>query len=347
MKATSGRVQLPPELNSAIVGFCPPGSLRHLPLVNKEFRFHAEKLLYAHVAVRASKQWQVGVFETLATDTTKAGYVKFLSLEFDESEYPTDSLVVERLVSSAPALKNLKDLRIHLRDDLEKYTAGVSSMLCAGYFQLNTLFMDDHVDFGAIVEAQRGLTVLGVIDVETYYKGTQSPKSLLKSIKDHPLIAIVLRHHRYAHKPEVTLAPELLSLHQARNFDVILWKALECNVMALCPRADQVTDVSVHLEHVPSKEIFKAFIAAVARLFVKLSNLQLLLRYSDDTLKEWRDDPVAWPRSLTLDVRVLGLPINLSPKRFWGSTEEFTKFLHSPFALSGREVSYISDSDYM
>ncbi|KAF6746782.1 hypothetical protein DFP72DRAFT_621646 [Ephemerocybe angulata] len=130
---TQGRI-LPPELHSEIVGFCSPSSLRYLPLVNKEFRFHSERLLYAHVAVRTSRQWQVGVFETLATDTTKAGYVKFLSLEFDQPEHPTDSLVLQRLVSAGPALKNLKDLRIRLRQDLrlENYTAGVFSMLCPG-----------------------------------------------------------------------------------------------------------------------------------------------------------------------------------------------------------------------
>ncbi|KAF6746778.1 hypothetical protein DFP72DRAFT_922243 [Ephemerocybe angulata] len=345
----SGRVQLPPELNSAIMGFCPPGSLRHLPLVNKEFRFHAEKLLYAHVAVRASKQWQVGVFETLATDTTKAGYVKFLSLEFDGSEYPTDSLVVERLVSSAPALKNLKDLRIRLRDDLEMYTADVFSMLCAGYFHLNTLFVDDYFDFGAILEAQNRLTVLGVFEVMFHYGGT--PSSLVRSVKDRSVIAVYLEdtEGELPTHEELSLTPELLSLGHARDFDFILGKALESDDMTISPRAEQVTHVSVYLKHVPSKEIFKAFIDAAGRLFVNLRNLELVLRSSDDTLEEWRDDPVAWPRSLTeLEVIDTGVPISISQKRFRGSTEEFTKFLHT-FARRdwgnwGRR-SYSSDSE--
>ncbi|KAF5317203.1 hypothetical protein D9611_003634 [Ephemerocybe angulata] len=337
------RVQLPPELNSAIVGFCPPGSLRHLPLVNKEFRFHAEKLLYAHVVVRASKRWQVGVFETFATNATKAGYVNFLSLEFDRPEHPTDPLVLQRLVSAGPALKNLKDLRIQLRQDLETYTGGVFSMLwhSAGYFQLNTLFVDDYFDFGAIVEAQKRLTVLGVFEVILHHAGT--PRSLLKSVKDHPLFAVYLR--RIAYDPKVSLAPELLNLDQARGFDVILGKALECNDMSICPSAEQVTDVSVYLAHVPLKEIFKAFIAAAARLFVNLSNLQLVLRYSDDTLEEWRDDPVAWPRCLTLEVTDIRVPISLSTKRFRGSTEEFTKFLHTFSRRDWGDYPF-SDSDY-
>ncbi|KAF5317312.1 hypothetical protein D9611_003627 [Ephemerocybe angulata] len=277
---TQGQI-LPPELHSEIVGFCSPSALRYLPLVNKEFRFHSEKLLYAHVAVRSSRQWQVGVFETLATDTTKAGYVKFLSLEFDQPEHPTDSLVLQRLVSAGPALKNLKDLRIRLRQDLrlENYTAGVFSMLCAGYFQLNTLFVGDYYDFGAVLKAQEHLTVLGVFEAMFYY----GPRFLLKSVKDHPLIAVYLRRHGDASKPKVTLAPELLSLKHARDFDAILGKALESDDMAMIPRAEQVTDVAVYLEHVPSREIFEAFIDATARLFVNLRYLQLELPCSDDT----------------------------------------------------------------
>ncbi|KAF5316930.1 hypothetical protein D9611_003623 [Ephemerocybe angulata] len=285
MKTMTQGWVLPPELSAAIVGFCPPSSLRHLPLVNKEFRFHAEKLLYAHVAVRASKQWQVGVFETLATDTTKAGYVKFLSLEFDQYEYPTDSLAVERLVSSAPALKNLKDLRIRLRKDLEKYTADVFGMLCGRYFHLNTLFVDDYFDFGAILKAQKRLTVLGVFEVMFHSNG--KPQSLVKTVKDRSVITVYLEKaepHLPTYK-KLSLTPELLRLEHAQDFDVILGKALGSDDMAICPRADQVTDVSVHLEHVPSKEVFKAFIAAASRLFVNLSNLELVLRCSDDTVR--------------------------------------------------------------
>ncbi|KAF6741641.1 hypothetical protein DFP72DRAFT_244522 [Ephemerocybe angulata] len=218
--------------------------------------------------------------------------------------------------------------------------------VCYGYFQLDTLFVDDYYDFGAILKAQKRLTVLGVFAVMFHSGGT--PKSLVKSVKGRPVIAVYLRYtgkEPPTHK-ELSLTPELLSLEHARDFDVILGKALECNDMAICPSAEQVTDVSVYLAHVPLKEIFKAFIAAVARLFVNLSNLQLVLRYSDDTLEEWRDDPVAWPRSLTaLEVRDKRVPIMIHPRRFQGSPVDFTKFLHT-FARRDWGDSRIFDSDY-
>ncbi|KAF5316928.1 hypothetical protein D9611_003625 [Ephemerocybe angulata] len=319
---------LPPELNSGIAAFCSGESLRHLALVNKEFQAHAEKLLYARVAVRTSQEWRVSAFETLATNATKAGYVKFLSLEFSREKQPTDSSIVERLLTAGTALTNLKDFRIRLRNDLRTHVDDLSDMLSAGHFHLNTLFADGYFDFDMILEGQKQLGVLGIFQVSN----NDAPASLLQSIKGRSLLSVGLARETYLPVyNNIDIVPELLSLEQAQNFDVILGQAFESDAMfAVSTKAERVTTASVYLQDVPSREIFEAFIAAASRIFFNLCELELYLGRIGDTLKEWRKNPVVWPSTLTNVSVWKWSPGDPTSTRGWfgGSPKEFTDSLN-------------------
>ncbi|KAF5317204.1 hypothetical protein D9611_003635 [Ephemerocybe angulata] len=318
---------LPPELNDGIVSFCSGESLRHLALVNKEFQVHAEKLLYARVAVRTYQEWRVGAFETLATSATKAGYVKFLSLEFSREKRHTDSAIVEKLLTAGPALTNLRDFRIQLRNDLRNHVGDLDDMLSAGHFHLNTLFADNDFDFNMILEGQNDLTV-----ILSNGGGDDAPVSLLKSVKGRSLLTVGLARETYLPVYNyIYIVPELLSLEQAQKFDVILGQAFEDDAMfAVSAEADEVTSAFVYLQNVPSKEIFEAFIAAASRIFVNLWELEMNLGCIGDTLEEWRKAPVSWPKTISkLEIW------DWSPgdfgdikRKFTGSPDEFAKSIY-------------------
>ncbi|KAF5316931.1 hypothetical protein D9611_003622 [Ephemerocybe angulata] len=319
---------LPPELNDEIAAFCSGESLCHLALANKEFQAHAEKLLYARVAVRTYHEWEIGAFETLATNATKAGYVKFLSLEFYREKRPTDSAIVEKLLTAGPALTNLRDFRIRLRKDLRNHVGDLDGMLSAGHFHLNTLFADNYFDFNMILEGQNDLTVIGIFQVSN----GDAPSSLLKSVEGRSLLTVGLTRETYLPVyNNIDMVPELLSLEQAQKFDVILGQAFEDDAMlAVSTNAESVSCAFVYLQNVPSKEIFEAFIAAASRIFVSLCELTMRLGCIGDTLEEWRKAPVSWPKTISK----LGIwdwssgDLRSSKLKFTGSPDEFAKSIH-------------------
>lgn len=157
------------------------------------------------------------------------------------------------------------------------------------------------------------------------------PVSLLKSVKGRSLLTIGLEHETYLpYYNNVDLVPELLSLEQAQNFDIIFNQAFEGDAMsAVFTKAKRVTTAFVYMQDVPSREIFEAFIAAASRLFVNLRELELRLGRMDETLEEWRRIPVVWPNTLIEISLWSWSPGDPSSTRRWfsGSPAEFTNAL--------------------
>lgn len=116
--AQTSATTLPPELKSAIATLCSKDSLPRLALVSKESQILAESLLYAAIVIR-TYNGQIGALATLATSPRRASYVKFLSVEFYRISRTTDRSVIEWLLKAGPGMRNLKDMRLSLREDVK------------------------------------------------------------------------------------------------------------------------------------------------------------------------------------------------------------------------------------
>ncbi|KAF5317205.1 hypothetical protein D9611_003636 [Ephemerocybe angulata] len=327
MNLTIRDATLPTELRSVVSGFCPIDALPSLALVSKEFQIHAEKLLYASVAIKTFSE-KTGALETLAKSPVKAKYVEFLSVEFYQfGALSSDARVMENLLLAAPPMRNLKDLRIRLRPKVvEGYIHSLDDIICAGHFQLTTLFLNDYHDIARITSIQMDLKVVGV------FNRVDLPTSLLLSLEQRSIILLCLDKLSLPPWHHITLFPNLLSLEQAQNLPSILNQSFHSHppISANPLDAKEIRTVEAYVWGELSHDIFLAFIDSISELFPLLCELDLRLNLFDRMLDEWKREPVKWPRVSVLEV--CGWDIGLenpndSSKGFSGNTKEFLEFL--------------------
>ncbi|KAF5316932.1 hypothetical protein D9611_003621 [Ephemerocybe angulata] len=329
MNLTIRNATLPTELRSVVSGFCPIDALTSLALVSKEFQIYAEKRLYASVAIMVFTQ-KTGALETLAKSPLKAKYVQFLSVEFYQFKGFTglDAGVMENLLHAAPSMTNLKDLRIRLRHDvIEQYIHSLDDIICAGHFQLATLFLNDSHDIARIASIQMDLKIVGLFKISS----PRLPTSLLLSLQQRSIVLVGLDNLGLPPWTHISLFPELLNLEQARNLASILGQTFQSHPISANPLdAGRIYTVETYIWGVPSHDIFLAFIDSISELFTGLCDLELHLNFLDRMLDEWKREPVKWPRVSVLEVSDwdigVGNPHN-SSTGFTGNTEEFLEFL--------------------
>ncbi|KAF6746791.1 hypothetical protein DFP72DRAFT_1076117 [Ephemerocybe angulata] len=328
MNLTIRDATLPTELRSVVSGFCPIDALTSLALVSKEFQIYAEKRLYASVAIMVFTQ-KTGALETLAKSPLKAKYVQFLSVEFYQFEGLTglDAAVMENLLLAAPSMRNLKDLRIRLRPQVvERYIHSLDDIICAGHFQLTTIFLNGYHDIARITSIQMDLKVVGV------FNRVDLPTSLLLSLEQRSIILLCLDKLSLPPWHHITLFPNLLSLEQAQNLPSILNQSFQSHPLISANPLDakDIRTVEAYVWGELSHDIFLAFIDSISELFPLLCELDLRLNLFDRMLDEWKREPVKWPRVSVLEVCSWDIGLenpNDSSKGFSGNTKEFLEFL--------------------
>ncbi|TEB20289.1 hypothetical protein FA13DRAFT_1743172 [Coprinellus micaceus] len=283
---------LPAELRSAIVSLCSQKVLPSLALVNREFQLLAEKSLYSAIVIRTFNK-QIGSLETLSESPSRALFVKFLSVEFYRQDKGSDVAVIEWLIKALPFMRNLKDFRIKMRHDLKSYVDDLNDALCAGYFQLITLFVEYYFDLPRIAEKHKGLDILATYGAD----GPEMPFALSSSSRDQPLIAVGLnRIGNRSFYNRLVMVPELLSVDQARDFDVLLQSYFETDAMQSVKTViDRVVDVCIYLRGAPLQDAFSTFMRCIARAFTGICEVELHVK-SGLLRREWcLGDVTDWP----------------------------------------------------
>lgn len=114
-----------------IVTLCATSCLPTLALVSKEFKEHAEQLLYATVTIYTHNDGHTRPLDAILSSMghNRAVYVKFLSIEFNEEPRVTDAALLQLLLDSGPSMRNLKDIRLNLRDDLAGHNHNLNEFL--------------------------------------------------------------------------------------------------------------------------------------------------------------------------------------------------------------------------
>jgi hypothetical protein len=143
----------------------------------------------------------------------------------------------------------------------------------AGYFQLTTLFVEYCFDLPRIAEKHKGLDILATYGAD----GPEMPFALSSSSRDQPLIAVGLnRIGNRSFYNRLVMVPELLSVDQARDFDVLLQSYFETDAMQSVKAViDRVVDVCIYLRGAPSQEGFSTFMRCIARAFTGICEVEL------------------------------------------------------------------------
>ncbi|TEB23835.1 hypothetical protein FA13DRAFT_1739649 [Coprinellus micaceus] len=203
---------------------------------------------------------------------------------------------MELFLIAATLMRNLKDLHVRLRENLERHFNRLNEMLCGGHFQLNSLIIAECLDLEQIIENHQQLRVLGI-----YVTTQMGPPPLISSLNKRPLMVVALGDPRprwfgvrYTRGPfyfHLIFLPELLTLDQARNFGALFHHYFEMDTqVAITLDPEEIVNVSLHVREAPSQEVVRAFMESVTSLFPRLRWLQFYL--SPGLLKKWRPPPV-------------------------------------------------------
>ncbi|KAJ3521656.1 hypothetical protein NMY22_g12223 [Coprinellus aureogranulatus] len=286
METTTRTKDLPAELKAIVVSFSSVDTLPNIALANKELRHFAEKSLYSYVIVRTYDQ-RIRALKTLVTSPEKAMYVKYLSVEFYRLARDTDDSVIEWLLQVAPAMKNLTDLRLRLRPDLASYFNRLQGALCAEHFHLKTLFLSANLDLKKVTQAQQSLKFLAIH--ESVWCG---PRDLLPSLRDRQLV--VVWHERDTFLPvynNVALAPDLLSLGQARTFHILFRQYVACYEMtSIRTDPNSVLGVTVYIQTSPARGILPCFFQSIAKASPRVCDIELHVKGS--SIEDLEVDPI-------------------------------------------------------
>ncbi|TEB23852.1 hypothetical protein FA13DRAFT_1739660 [Coprinellus micaceus] len=270
---------LPVELQDLISSFCSFDTLRSLAGVSRTFQAVAEQRLYASITIRTYERKE-SVLTTIAACAARASYVKSLMIDY----YCLEPALVGNLVRALPHMKNLRELRIRLGCSIgNHHTAMLDDILSGAHFNLNVLFVEDHLDLRRIVEAQKYLGFLGVYETHTtaYQDSSSSPLSALSSLQNRclPVVGLGTRGNVRGYG-RVTLLPGLLSLEQAQSLDELVRHHFHIGENRKCsPGSDPewVTTVVVHLPAAVDQDVFEAFGESVCRAFLNTSEVELVM----------------------------------------------------------------------
>ena len=107
---------LPAELKHLIVELSSDDSLAALARTHSTFQRVAEKALYDTISIYASSNDSLRCVETLAQNSEKAGFVRFLTIEYTYNEYINlNRIATTNLLKSLINMHSLSDFRIRSR----------------------------------------------------------------------------------------------------------------------------------------------------------------------------------------------------------------------------------------
>ena len=124
---------IPIEIIELVVGHSRKPELVNLALAGSLLGSCAERCLYSRISVDVLTE-DHGALGTLATNATKAGYIRFLAVEFDpgmqQISIKKNAAVVDYLVTALWSTTSLVDLRLRLyRGNEESFTRISQSLL--------------------------------------------------------------------------------------------------------------------------------------------------------------------------------------------------------------------------
>ena len=244
-----------------------------------------------------------GPLVTLATNAYKASCVKRLNIEFSRGASGTEEEdTMERFLSAATLMCNLKDLHVRLRENLKHHFKKLNEMLwcvvdspppfeaadsgttrSGGHFQLNCLIIAECLDLRRLIEKHPHLRVLGI-----YVTTKIGPPPLISSLDKRPLMVVALgdpcprwfgiRYTRGPFYKHLIFLPELLTLDQARNFGDLFHHYFKTDTqVAITLDPEEIVGLSIHIQEVPSQEVYGAFVESITPLFPKVRSVQFYL----------------------------------------------------------------------
>ena len=176
------QLSLPPELKHGIVKLSPPNTLASLARTHPALQVVAEQALYLSLHNPVLK-----CLETLATNSEKAGFVRFLTMDIYYYENNPDGLnweqaMISYLLNALVNMHSLSDLRMRL-SPIKSWSESLDNILWSVYevgsfdllktncwrhsnvhssFRLQTLYCNADLDLSRIIKGQTELQILGI-----------------------------------------------------------------------------------------------------------------------------------------------------------------------------------------
>ncbi|KAG6830661.1 hypothetical protein H0H92_015388 [Tricholoma furcatifolium] len=285
--------KLPREIKALIASYCsPPATLASLAVVQRAFQVEAERNMYASIAVTNSKPFERDrVYETLAVNQRKAGYVRFLQVDAFLS-CSQDKFIASIL----PTLVSIKDLRLKFNDEFTNVREDgtfsgigkeVSEILRSQCFQrLETLFCDERLHISEIVKCQKSLQNLGI-----YGSGEMTIRDLeqLRAECHVPLPMIFcLTSHWSHHNGYIALFPTFLPPASAHYMAYEALKPVLADDRRSPPLGwDTILRVTLYFETLHGTEDYVAeWISGATEVFANTRLLILLERRTTEPVRD-------------------------------------------------------------
>ncbi|TEB23837.1 hypothetical protein FA13DRAFT_1797706 [Coprinellus micaceus] len=227
---------------------------------------------------RVAEKKGIPALNAAVGNTSRPAYINFLSIEIDGSEWshPADQSTIEMFLRAAPSMSGLKDLRIRLREELSANISGMNDMLCAGRFQLTTLFVDEELDFPRIVQEQKELNVVMIYSSDDF----PALPMLLSAPISRPLIMLGLAQEPTVYPMflnHLAIAPEIVSPSHTSLGDLVK-AAFRRDVMrGFRLRLDEIKIISVFLQSPTWQDSIQPYMKCVVDLFTEIDELHIHL----------------------------------------------------------------------
>jgi hypothetical protein len=271
---------LPSELKCLIVESSSgsPNSLAALARTHTAFQREAEKALYETLYINAlnsdtSRNDSTGMkcMETLATNSEKAGLVRFLTIEYrcNTQERRT---VTTYLLKSLISMHSLSDFRVKswpggvetqsimelgkilwsvCKNLNHLITNGFCWRYSDGHFRLQTLYCHDFFNISQIIKSQTGLQILGIYCLSG---GTRPIVKTLKAFQNAQIsfpIVVALTHDMILNFPDyITLFfPAFYSVDRCATIPQVLAQSFckDQSSFAAVAKANNIRGLSIFL----------------------------------------------------------------------------------------------------